>query len=52
MCDESSNAGCQEEMQNEFRTVTIMRPSVTLEPELRLHITGLRDDYCKLFSYD
>ncbi|XP_031413083.1 cell division cycle protein 20 homolog B, partial [Meleagris gallopavo] len=37
--------GCQEEMQNEFRTVTIMRPSVTLEPELRLHITGLRDDY-------
>ncbi|XP_025000766.3 cell division cycle protein 20 homolog B, partial [Gallus gallus] len=37
--------GCREGMQNEFRTVTIMKPSVTLEPELRLHITGLRNDY-------
>lgn len=52
VCDESSNTGCREGMQNEFRTVTIMKPSVTLEPELRLHITGLRNDYCKLFSSD
>ncbi|NWQ75463.1 CD20B protein, partial [Columbina picui] len=37
--------GCQEGTQNEFRTVTIMKPSIPLEPEVRLHITGLRNDY-------
>ncbi|NXW48764.1 CD20B protein, partial [Nyctiprogne leucopyga] len=37
--------GCQEETQNEFSAVTTMKPSVPLEPEVRLHITGLRNDY-------
>ncbi|NXC46731.1 CD20B protein, partial [Penelope pileata] len=37
--------GCQEETQNEFRAVTTMKPSMTMEPEVRLHITGLRNDY-------
>ncbi|XP_010306426.1 cell division cycle protein 20 homolog B [Balearica regulorum gibbericeps] len=37
--------GCQEGTQNEFRAVTIMKPSTPLEPEVRLHITGLRNDY-------
>ncbi|XP_075383101.1 cell division cycle protein 20 homolog B [Mycteria americana] len=37
--------GCREGTQNEFRAVTIMKPSVPLEPEVRLHITGLRNDY-------
>ncbi|KAK2521150.1 Cdc20b [Columba guinea] len=39
--------GCQEGTQNEFRAVTVMKPSILLEPEVRLHITGLRNDYCK-----
>ncbi|NXV77690.1 CD20B protein, partial [Atlantisia rogersi] len=37
--------GCQVGTQNEFRAVTIMKPSVPLEPEVRLHVTGLRNDY-------
>ncbi|NXI89990.1 CD20B protein, partial [Psophia crepitans] len=37
--------GCREGTQNEFRTVTIMKPSIPLEPEVRLHIAGLRNDY-------
>ncbi|NXT56730.1 CD20B protein, partial [Pluvianellus socialis] len=37
--------GCREGTQNEFRAVTIMRPSIPLEPEVRLHIIGLRNDY-------
>ncbi|NXY72410.1 CD20B protein, partial [Glareola pratincola] len=37
--------GCREGTQNEFRAVTIMKPSIPLEPEVRLHITGLRNDY-------
>ncbi|XP_009988788.1 PREDICTED: cell division cycle protein 20 homolog B [Tauraco erythrolophus] len=45
---ENSNCiwkGCQEGTQNEFRAVTIMKPSIPLEPEGRLHIAGLRNDY-------
>ncbi|NWR67819.1 CD20B protein, partial [Bucorvus abyssinicus] len=37
--------GCQEETQNEFRAIAIMKSSIPLEPEMRLHITGLRNDY-------
>ncbi|XP_071657952.1 cell division cycle protein 20 homolog B isoform X2 [Patagioenas fasciata] len=37
--------GCQEKTQNKFRAVTIMKPSIPLELEVRLHITGLRNDY-------
>ncbi|XP_054042964.1 cell division cycle protein 20 homolog B [Rissa tridactyla] len=37
--------GCREGTQNEFRAVTIVKPSIPLEPEVRLHITGLRNDY-------
>ncbi|NXW87449.1 CD20B protein, partial [Alopecoenas beccarii] len=37
--------GCQEGTQNEFRAVSIMKPSILLELEVRLHITGLRNDY-------
>ncbi|KAM6035126.1 cell division cycle protein 20 homolog B [Theristicus caerulescens] len=37
--------GCREGTQNEFRAVTITKPSIPLEPELKLHITGLRNDY-------
>ncbi|XP_074022411.1 cell division cycle protein 20 homolog B [Numenius arquata] len=37
--------GCQEGTQNEFRAATIVKPSIPLEPEVRLHITGLRNDY-------
>ncbi|NXG54992.1 CD20B protein, partial [Hemiprocne comata] len=37
--------GCREGTQNEFRAVTIMKPSIPLEPEVRLHISGLRNDY-------
>ncbi|NXW11344.1 CD20B protein, partial [Fregetta grallaria] len=37
--------GCRERTQNEFRAVTIMKPSIPLEPEVRLHVTGLRNDY-------
>ncbi|NXP54666.1 CD20B protein, partial [Heliornis fulica] len=37
--------GCQEGTRSEFRAVTIMKPSIPLKPEVRLHITGLRDDY-------
>ncbi|NXV23972.1 CD20B protein, partial [Cepphus grylle] len=37
--------GCREGTQNEFRAVTIVKPSIPLEPEMRLHITGLRNDY-------
>ncbi|NXJ13428.1 CD20B protein, partial [Odontophorus gujanensis] len=37
--------GCREGTQNQFRTVPIMKPSMTLEPELRLHVAGLRNDY-------
>ncbi|NXP03939.1 CD20B protein, partial [Thinocorus orbignyianus] len=37
--------GCREGAQNEFRATTIMKPSIPLEPEVRLHITGLRNDY-------
>ncbi|KAM6363008.1 cell division cycle protein 20 homolog B [Pluvialis apricaria] len=37
--------GCREGTQNEFRAVTVLKPSIPLEPEVRLHITGLRDDY-------
>ncbi|NXJ57202.1 CD20B protein, partial [Spizaetus tyrannus] len=37
--------GCREETQNEFRAVTTMKPSIPWEPEVRLHITGLRNDY-------
>lgn len=50
VCDESSNAGCQEGTQNEFRAVPTVKPSIALEPELRLHITGLLNDYCKFVS--
>ncbi|NXJ99308.1 CD20B protein, partial [Corythaixoides concolor] len=45
---ENSNCiwkGCREGTQSEFRAVTIMKPSIPLEPEVRLHITGLRNDY-------
>ncbi|NWW89998.1 CD20B protein, partial [Rhynochetos jubatus] len=37
--------GCREGARNEFRAVTIAKPSMPLEPEARLHITGLRNDY-------
>ncbi|XP_035166706.1 cell division cycle protein 20 homolog B [Oxyura jamaicensis] len=37
--------GCQERTQNEFRAVTTMKPPMPLEPEVRLHIAGLRNDY-------
>ncbi|NXK28324.1 CD20B protein, partial [Arenaria interpres] len=37
--------GCREGTQNEFRAATIMKPSIPLDPEMRLHITGLRNDY-------
>ncbi|NXW18115.1 CD20B protein, partial [Circaetus pectoralis] len=37
--------GCREETQNEFRAVTTMKPFIPWEPEVRLHITGLRNDY-------
>ncbi|XP_033928590.1 cell division cycle protein 20 homolog B [Melopsittacus undulatus] len=37
--------GCQEGNQNEFRAVTKMKLSVPMELEVRLHITGLRNDY-------
>ncbi|NWU96246.1 CD20B protein, partial [Upupa epops] len=37
--------GCQEEIENEFRAVPTMKPSILLEPKARLHISGLRDDY-------
>ncbi|KAM6230014.1 LOW QUALITY PROTEIN: cell division cycle protein 20 homolog B [Porphyrio hochstetteri] len=37
--------GCQQGTQNEFRAVTIMKPSVPLEPEARFHMTGLCNDY-------
>ncbi|NXL39403.1 CD20B protein, partial [Glaucidium brasilianum] len=37
--------GCQEWTQDEFRAATTMKPSIPLEPEVRLHITGLRNDY-------
>lgn len=46
----SSNTGCQERTQNEFRAVTTVKSPMPLEPEMRLHIAGLRDDYCKLLS--
>lgn len=50
VCDESSNTGCRGGNQNEFRAVTKMKLSVPMELEVRLHITGLRNDYCKLIS--
>ncbi|XP_051498786.1 cell division cycle protein 20 homolog B [Apus apus] len=37
--------GCREGTQSEFRAVTIMKPSMPLEPEVKLHISGLRNDY-------
>ncbi|NXN20735.1 CD20B protein, partial [Nycticryphes semicollaris] len=37
--------GCREGTQNEFRAAIILKPSIPLEPEMRLHITGLRNDY-------
>ncbi|NWW42228.1 CD20B protein, partial [Pedionomus torquatus] len=37
--------GCQEGTQKEFRAATVVKPSIALEPEVRLHITGLRNDY-------
>ncbi|KAM9167360.1 cell division cycle protein 20 homolog B [Mergus octosetaceus] len=37
--------GCQERTQNEFRAVTTVKSPIPLEPEVRLHIAGLRDDY-------
>ncbi|NXN10308.1 CD20B protein, partial [Indicator maculatus] len=37
--------GIQEGTQNEFRAVHTMKPSTPLEPERRLHITGLLNDY-------
>ncbi|XP_032061483.1 cell division cycle protein 20 homolog B [Aythya fuligula] len=37
--------GCQERTQNEFRAVTTVKSPMPLEPEVRLHIAGLRDDY-------
>ncbi|XP_010084284.1 PREDICTED: cell division cycle protein 20 homolog B, partial [Pterocles gutturalis] len=37
--------GCREATQSEFRAVTNMKPSMPLEPEVRLHIAGLRNDY-------
>ncbi|OXB55709.1 hypothetical protein ASZ78_000746 [Callipepla squamata] len=47
VCENSSCVwkGCQEGIQNQFRTVPIMKPSVTLEPELRIHVAGLHNDY-------
>ncbi|XP_064357046.1 uncharacterized protein LOC135324485 [Dromaius novaehollandiae] len=39
---------CRKGLQNEFRAVTTMKPVIPLEPEVRLHVSGLRDDYCKL----
>ncbi|XP_013036053.1 cell division cycle protein 20 homolog B [Anser cygnoides] len=46
-CENSSCIwkGCQERTQNEFRAVTTMKPPMPLEPEVRLHIAGLRNDY-------
>ncbi|NXK13058.1 CD20B protein, partial [Herpetotheres cachinnans] len=37
--------GCQEGTHNEFRAVTAVKPSILWEPEVRLHITGLHNDY-------
>ncbi|KAM6289871.1 LOW QUALITY PROTEIN: cell division cycle protein 20 homolog B [Aegotheles albertisi] len=47
VCDSTNYIwkGCQEGTQKEFRAVTIMEPSIPLEPEVRLHISGLRNDY-------
>ncbi|XP_010179352.1 PREDICTED: cell division cycle protein 20 homolog B-like, partial [Mesitornis unicolor] len=47
VCENTNCAwkGCQKGTQNEFRAVTIMKASVPLEPELRFHIAGLRNDY-------
>ncbi|NXJ77455.1 CD20B protein, partial [Trogon melanurus] len=44
------NTGCiwkgyRDGTQNEFRAVTAMKPSIAPEPEVRIRITGLRDDY-------
>ncbi|XP_071887295.1 cell division cycle protein 20 homolog B isoform X2 [Anas platyrhynchos] len=47
VCENSSCIwkGCQERTQNEFRAVTTVKSPMPLEPEMRLHIAGLRDDY-------
>ncbi|NXW57362.1 CD20B protein, partial [Eurystomus gularis] len=47
VCENTSCAwkGCQERTRNEFRAVVTMKSSIPLEPEVRLHITGLHDDY-------
>ncbi|XP_032865082.1 cell division cycle protein 20 homolog B [Tyto alba] len=37
--------GCHEWTQYELRAVTTVKPSIPLEPEVKLHITGLRNDY-------
>ncbi|XP_040434801.1 cell division cycle protein 20 homolog B [Falco naumanni] len=37
--------GCQEGTHSDFRAVTTMKPSILWEPEVRLHISGLRNDY-------
>ncbi|XP_065519945.1 cell division cycle protein 20 homolog B [Lathamus discolor] len=37
--------GCREVNQNEFKAVTKIKLSVPMELEVRLHITGLRNDY-------
>ncbi|XP_074669773.1 cell division cycle protein 20 homolog B [Strix aluco] len=37
--------GCREWTQDEFRAATTMKPSIALQPKVRLHITGLRNDY-------
>ncbi|XP_068784456.1 cell division cycle protein 20 homolog B [Struthio camelus] len=36
---------CRKGTQNEFRAVTTMKPFMPLEPEVRLHVAGLRNDY-------
>ncbi|NXX80361.1 CD20B protein, partial [Urocolius indicus] len=37
--------GCQGGTQNEFRAITTVKSSTPLKPDVRLHITDLRDDY-------
>ncbi|NXI36236.1 CD20B protein, partial [Galbula dea] len=37
--------GCREGTWDEFKAVTTMKPSIPLQPEIRLHIAGLRNDY-------
>ncbi|KAM9367365.1 cell division cycle protein 20 homolog B [Phaethornis superciliosus] len=49
--NDGDKKGCCEGTQNEFRAVTISKPSTPLEPELKLHIGGLCNDYLVSSSF-